>query len=104
MKYKNVKTEFKGKFFDSKKECLRYTELLILEKYGKIKDLQCQVPFQIVVNGHKICRYLADFVYLQDGKQVAEDVKSAYTAKLPVYRLKKKLMKACLGIDIMEVL
>ena len=32
-----------------------------------------------------------------------EDVKSAFTRKDPVYRLKNKLMKACHGIDIREV-
>jgi len=35
--------------------------------------------------------------------RVVEDVKSEFTRKDPVYRLKYKLMKACHGIDIREV-
>jgi len=36
---------------------------------------------------------------MQDGKEVIEDVKGF---KTPVYRLKKKLMLAIHGIDILE--
>jgi len=50
----------------------------------------------------KICRYVADFGYIENGAVVIEDVKSKITKGLPVYRLKKKLMKALYGIDIRE--
>jgi hypothetical protein len=50
-----------------------------------------------------VCKYISDFVYLENGQKIVEDVKSEYTRKLPVYRLKKKLVKAVHGIDIKEV-
>jgi len=46
---------------------------------------------------------VADFVYLRNGQEVIEDVKSKHTRKLPEYRLKKKLLDA-LGIDVKEIL
>ncbi len=51
----------------------------------------------------KICAYLADFTYNRNGKEIVEDVKSEMTRKLPVYKLKKKLMKAILNIEIQEI-
>jgi hypothetical protein len=99
-KFNNIVNYYDGKKFDSKKECERYKEL----KHERVKDLKCQVPYKIVVNDVKICNYIADFVYIDHkGKTVVEDVKSEHTRKLPVYRLKKKLLKACYGIDIKEV-
>jgi hypothetical protein len=55
------------------------------------------------VNGQKLGFYRGDFRYRHNGVTVLEDVKSAFTAKIPVYRLKKKLVKALYGIDIVEV-
>ena len=99
-KFKNVETFYDGKKFDSKKECARYKELKIL----KVKNLECQVKYPISINGVKICSYIADFVYdNHNGVKVVEDVKSEMTRKLPVYRLKKKLMKAVYDIEIKEV-
>ena len=99
-KFNNVKTFYDGKKFDSKKECERYKEL----KNMGVKDLKCQVRYPINVNGVKICAYIADFTYLdRKGILIVEDVKSDITRKLPVYRLKKKLMKAVYGIEIKEV-
>ena len=56
-----------------------------------------------MINGVKVCTYIADFTYEELGGVVVEDVKSEFTRKDPVYRLKNKLMKACHGIDIREV-
>ena len=47
---------------------------------------------------------MAFFTYILNGKLVVEDVKSEWTAKLPMYRLKKRWMKAEYGIDITEIL
>lgn len=102
-KYKNKPVVINGIKFQSTKEGARYGELLLLERNLIIHDLQRQVPFQIKVNGVKVCRYIADFTYMQDGKLQVEDVKSEHTKKLPVYRLKKKLMQAVHGIEIKEV-
>ena len=72
-------------------------------KAGEIRNLERQVRFPIVVNGVKVCTYIADHVYDEMAGRVVEDVKSEFTRKDPVYRLKNKLMKACHGIDIREV-
>ena len=63
-----------------------------------------QVRYDLVVNNINIGFYKADFVTYKHGKVLEViDVKSEMTKKLPVYRLKKKLMKAIYGIDIVEI-
>lgn len=88
--------------FDSKREAKRYQELCLLEKAGGIAKLELQPRFPLVVNGEKITSYRADFRYLdvRSGEIVVEDAKGV---KTPVYRLKKKLVRAIYGIDIQEV-
>lgn len=90
-----------GITFASKREAKRYGELMIEQRAGAIRDLRIQIPYVIEVNGVRICRYVADFVYFRVGEGPAvEDAKGMQT---PVYRLKKKLMKAVHGITIREV-
>jgi hypothetical protein len=78
--------------------------LRLLESQGAITNLRRQVPFELKVAGKLICRYKADFVYDEKGKQVVEDVKGQ-TAGSPyrLFTLKKKLMAALHGIDVQEV-
>lgn len=103
-KYRNVKTKVDGIKFASKKEAQRYRNLKLLERSGYITNLEIQPPFEVKVEGKKICNYKADFSYLdKNGKLIVEDVKSAHTAKLPVYRLKKKLVEAIYKIEITEI-
>lgn len=100
-KYRAVKTEVDGVFFDSKKEAHRYTELKILERAGIISKLEMQKTYELRVNGVLICKYRADFVYLdQNGREVVEDVKGVRTRD---YALKAKLMIACHGLRVVEV-
>lgn len=101
-KYGNRKTEIDGFVFDSKKEALRYLDLREEQRAGVISELRRQVAFPLVVNGDVIGEYVADFTYWLHGKLRVEDVKSKATRKLPLYRLKVKLMKACLGIEVLE--
>lgn len=114
-KYNARKTTIDGITFDSAKEAHRWNELVALQKVGEISNLERQHKFTLRVNGEHICDYIADFVYYtktfvnkgQKNEEVrlwrkVEDVKSEFTRKLPVYRIKKKLMKACLNIDILE--
>ena len=103
LKYKNVKTDVDGITFDSIKEANRWCELQLLERAKEISGLQRQVKFPIVVNDEKICDFILDFMYCHKSKRVVEDVKSPITAKNPVYRLKKKLLKALYGIEVQEV-
>ena len=99
-KYKNKKVIFEGITFDSKKELVRYKELLDLESQGKIQDLEYHKVFKLldsmqttegVVRG---INYECDFFYYDFALKsfVAEDLKSSMTQKLPDYIMKKKLM------------
>ena len=103
-KYNAVKTTINGITFDSKHEASRYQELLLLQRAGIIKNLELQVPFAIIVNGKKICKYIADFQYVDvsSGKVVTEDAKSPAT-RTPTYQIKKKLVAAIYGVQIVEV-
>ena len=104
-KHRNRKTLVGGLSFDSAKEAKRWQELSLLEQVGAIRDLRRQVSYDLYAsNGERIAKYVADFVFysVEHGKQVIEDVKSPWTRRLPVYRLKLKLLRAQ-GITIEEV-
>ncbi len=100
-KYRAVRTKVGDLTFDSKKEARRYGELVALQAAGKISGLRFQVPFKLHAgNGNLIGKYVADFVYDEAGRVVVEDVKGF---KTPMYRWKKKHLKAEYGIEIQEV-
>lgn len=99
-KYNAKKTEIDGFVFDSKKEAARYQELKVLEQAMEIHDLELQPEFFCIVNGRKVCKYRADFRYVQDGTTIIEDVKGMRT---DVYKLKKKLVEALYDIEIQEI-
>lgn len=104
-KYRNMKTEYNGTIFMSKKEA-RYAMLLdslkkAAEKKERVVSYEMQVPYQIILNGKKICRYLLDFkVAYADGRIEHIDVKGVRTQ---VYSIKKKLVEAQFEIKIIEV-
>ena len=77
-------------------------ELKLLLKTGNITNLKLQERFPIKIKDKLICTYVADFSYEENGNRIVEDVKSAYTKKLPLYRIKKKLVAALYGIEIVE--
>ena len=104
-KYGNVPLRcHKDLFHHSKVEAKRCNDLHMLQKGRLIRDLEAhpQPRFDLVVNDVKVCSYLADFRYfdIQRDCEVVEDVKGVATE---VYKLKKKLMLACLGIEVEEV-
>ena len=119
-KYGNKKAKANGRVFDSRQERSRYYTLQVLEKAGEISDLRLQVPFEIIPAIYetvevqlktktklvqklvqRATHYVADFVYKdKDGNEVVEDSKGFRT---PEYLLKKKMMRAFLGITIKEV-
>tara|TARA_E500000318_G_C3518396_1_gene195336 strand:- start:472 stop:846 length:375 start_codon:yes stop_codon:yes gene_type:complete len=101
-KYGNKKVTVQGIKFDSKWESERYLYIKSLERAGRVRNLELQVRFALEVNGQKICTYIADFRYEKeningDWETIVEDAKGVET---PEFKLKKKLMKACLGIEI----
>lgn len=106
-KYHSKKITRDGMTFDSVKEYKRFKELALLERAGKVSDLQRQVKFELLpsqrINGkvvERACTYIADFVYFQDGQKVVEDTKGFKTKD---YIIKRKLMLHVHGIRIKEV-
>lgn len=116
-KYGNKKVVRNGITYDSKKEADRHAVLKLLERSGRIKDLQRQVKFVLIpaqyepdevgmrgaVKRGKLlereCSYIADFVYTENGNLVVEDTKGFRTAD---YIIKRKLMLSVHGIRIKE--
>jgi hypothetical protein len=101
-KYRNKKTVVQGKKFDSGREASRYCALQLLQASGEISDLKRQVHIPCHVNEEHVCTYIADFSYVKRGDscETFEDAKGHRTA---LYILKKKLVRACHGIEIQEV-
>lgn len=99
-KYGNRKTEKDGERFDSQHEAKAHAELMLRVMAGELRAVARQVPFRLP--GGVV--YRADFVTLnRDGTYTVMDAKSEATARDKVYRLKKRQMRECLGIEIMEV-
>lgn len=110
-KYGAIRTTIDGITFDSKAEARAYADLRLLEKAGKIRNLELQPRYPIVINGAKVCDYVADFKFEErfiagndfgriGWRFVTLDVKGV---KTPVYRLKKKLVHAVHGVEIREL-
>lgn len=106
-KYGSKKITRDGMTFDSLKEYRRYCELSLLERAGKVTDLQRQVKFELIpsqrIGGkvvEKACTYVADFVYTENGRKVVEDTKGFKTKD---YIIKRKLMLWVHGIKIKEI-
>ena len=105
-KYKNKKVTYDGIKFASIKEARRYQELKLLLRAGAISDLRLQVPYELIpaqyINGkcvERAVKYIADFVYIENGKEVVEDAKGVRT---DTYKIKKKLMLYVYGIRLKE--
>lgn len=104
-KYHAKKTTVDGITFDSRREADRYLVLKSMEEDGAIEDLRRQVRYELVpafdVDGrhYRPVFYVADFVYVEDGKEVVEDVKGMRT---DTYRLKSKLFARRYGKAIRE--
>lgn len=124
-KYHSKKITVDGIEFDSTKEARRYGELKLLQRAGKISNLQMQVKYELIPNQYieateytpkthkpktvnklveRSANYIADFVYEQDGETVVEDVKGYRdSTAYAVFVLKRKLMLWVHGIRIREV-
>lgn len=118
-----------GEEFDSKAEYHRWCELKLLERAGKISDLQRQVKYELLPaiyetiprvsekTGRELkpktklveaaVYYVADFVYKDEqGQTVVEDVKGyrdPSSAGYAKFVIKRKLMLHFYGIKIREV-
>jgi hypothetical protein len=75
-----------------------------MRQAGLIEDLELQPRYDLIVNGQKLGFYRGDFRYkdVATDSVVLEDVKSPVT-RTAVYQLKKKLVRALYGIEIIEI-
>lgn len=130
-KYRSRKVTVGGITFDSKRESKRWCELCLLQKAGKITDLDRQVKFELipaqtrtVVTGEKykrnnlargiragdpktkeVCLEQA-CVYIADFVYRVDGrqiVEDAKGVKTEAYKIKRKLMLWVYGIQIKEV-
>ena len=106
-KYGNKRVVKNGEQYRSKREAARHFELLLLQRAGKVENLNREVPFVLApsvrYSGKRATpalRYYADFVYTVGGVQVVEDAKGM---KTDVYKLKKHLMLSVHGIEVLEI-
>ena len=106
-KYGNEKTGGKdGKEFDSKKEANFAQTLETLIRIGEVEKYDRQVRYDITINGKYIAFYKLDFlVHYTGGRKEYIDVKPFDIKKnkfltTPTFMLKKKLVEAIHGIEI----
>lgn len=103
----NKRVTVDGQKFDSAGEAKRYSALVLLQRAGRITDLQRQVRYELAPSvkhaGEKRARpaltYWADFTYIEGGALVVEDVKVG-GLMTEVFKIKRHLMLSVHGIDI----
>jgi len=107
-KYRNKPCAVGDEKYRSQKERDRHQALNMLEKAGHIDALRREVTFElapaVVIQGRRRppLRYVADFVYIEIDRgwgNIVEDCKGMRTEG---YRIKRHLMKAVHGIEILE--
>ena len=118
--------------FDSRREGNRYCELKLLQRAGKISNLELQKRYELIPAHYetvetgeyykvgskkgqpktkRVCKelavdYVADFVYEENGKTIVEDSKGfrdPSSATYKVFVIKRKLMLWKYGIFVKEV-
>ncbi len=102
-KYGNKRSysEAAARSFDSAWEREFCEGKLAEARAGQITGLEFQKTFKLEVNGVLVATYRADAVWFElDGRYIVADCKGFLT---PIYKLKARLLKACLGITVFEV-
>jgi hypothetical protein len=115
-KFNAVRTVTENASYDSRKEARDGESLFQMQDAGLIRDLEIHPRYRIEVNGLKICDYEADARFVTcceielntldgmrtfpAGVQITTDSKGF---KNRVYLMKRKLMWAVLGIEVIEV-
>lgn len=131
-KLNNKAITIDGIEFQSTKEGNRYCELKLLQRSGKISNLELQKRYELIPAQYEtvetgeyykigakkgqpktkeVCIeqsvvYIADFVYQENGKTIVEDVKGFRDPSSSTYAkfvLKRKMMLWLHGIKIKEV-
>lgn len=86
-KYRNSRVQHAGYSFASQFECAVFNFLMLREKAGEIKEIQCQD--HVYLTEARIC-YIADFKFI-DLKTKAETWAEAKGFETDVWKIKKKL-------------
>ena len=111
-KVPHTKIKIGDEVFDSVAEHDRYLELLVMQKTGQIKELECHPKYEILPKqvtppgkqNFKPVIYTPDFRYkTADGREVVEEVKSEYTRKEKDYVIRRKLIFYTLGVYVEEI-
>ena len=105
-----VRTVVDGLSFASKKEARRWQQLGLLVRARAITDLRRQVRLALHAHGGALVgHYVADFVYVEGGATVIEDVKGAprtssgAIGRTDLYEWKRRHVAAEYGYTIREV-
>lgn len=110
-KFGAKKSVYKGIEFDSTVERQRYQYLEYMQQTGGISNLHRQWSFEIIPRVTKLvpkelktkvrydervvemaAYYTCDFMYIENGKYIMEDVKNDYSQDIRDYPLRRKLM------------
>lgn len=102
-KYNVSKIAIEGIVYDSHAEANRHRDLLLLEKAGNIEALHYHgIRFSLGKSDKgRLISYTPDFVYIEDGKLIAEEIKgyrvrdfpvraAVFKGKFPEYELRVK--------------
>ena len=91
-KYRNQRTPYNGRMYDSKAEAKYAYQLDLRRRAG---DIQCWKPkprIPLVVNGRRVCVHVPDFeITHMDGAVELVELKGPETQ---VWKLKRKLLEA----------
>ena len=102
-KFGNRRVEVDGITFHSAHEGRCYSRLKLRERAGEIRGLRLQPRYDLIVNGRKVTRYVADFEYEERTAEgwllVTEDAKGAKTKD---YVIKRELFGALMGREVRE--
>ncbi len=86
----------------SAKEARRCNDLHLLQRAGQIVGLKCEPRFYFHANGRDVkmrngavASYRPDFTYIENGKQIAEDVKGGKATITEASALRMALFRAC---------
>jgi len=94
-KYRAKRQKTEDGSFDSKKELRVWEELKIRQAAGEISQLshvRKDCTFDLHgLDGSLVCQYIADYIFVENGRSIAADAKGMKTT---VYRLKRKLFLA----------
>lgn len=100
-KYNARKTTIDGIAFDSKAEGRFWTEYVKpLWRSGQISGVILQPGYDVEIDGTFVCRYHADFQWIEEGQIRIVDVKGVQT---PEFKIKARAVEALTGIAVETV-